>query len=373
MKPLTDQILSQHCAQCKNKYFFSCKECKFGSKSIIQMSSHVKELHHSKFKNIKEFEYLKSLDQEFWQEKQDMYDGKIQPITRCKKCGHPYRCLSRLKRHEKLCTTTPMLQCTLCPEFVNFEQELREHLVVKHGKQEDGKELSIMIREIKKKIKKKNMKVRQTILANENSNVLNMNFAQMHINDMAEISCTKCKVLVKKVNAKDLKCSKCRQSYTYTCLGCKTRFQKIGSLRMHYNRKHGPKLFSCQHCNRKFAYLSDLNCHMKLCNESSVYQCKYCITKTKHMTEMRYHLVHEHGVRFGFARSWICHTCGKKYARKQGLILHQRNYCGKKPNFRCSLCAYYSYTKHHLTNHIKMKHGDENNRKKRKINPVKRR
>ncbi|CAB0040923.1 unnamed protein product [Trichogramma brassicae] len=75
------------------------------------------------------------------------------------------------------------------------------------------------------------------------------NVISYDINDMAEVACTKCKVLVKKVNAKDLKCSKCRQSYTYTCLGCKTQFQKIGSLRMHYNRKHGPKLFSCQRCN----------------------------------------------------------------------------------------------------------------------------
>lgn len=49
---------------------------------------------------------------------------------------------------------------------------------------------------------------------------------------------------------------------------------------------------------------------------------------------------------------WSCEKCGKNYAYKAGLVLHQKYACGKKPGFKCFFCQKRCLQPGNLTKHM---------------------
>lgn len=55
-------------------------------------------------------------------------------------------------------------------------------------------------------------------------------------------------------------------------------------------------------------------------------------------------------------RLFRCSSCGKGYKQLGSLNRHQRYECGKLPQFQCPLCVSRFKHKHHLVEHLTIKH-----------------
>ncbi|KAK0163070.1 hypothetical protein PV327_006781 [Microctonus hyperodae] len=57
-------------------------------------------------------------------------------------------------------------------------------------------------------------------------------------------------------------------------------------------------------------------------------------------------------------KPFYCNRCGRQYKWKASLHCHQRDECGKKPQFQCYLCSYQTKIKSNWIRHQKI-HGDD--------------
>lgn len=103
----------------------------------------------------------------------------------------------------------------------------------------------------------------------------------------------------------------------------------IGKQRMnnHMNRSHKRKVarFHCKDCNAGFYFLTDLKQHaIKHDPDRQEHKCSVCDKTYKRRAELREHIKAHTG------QKWICEECGKEYAFKRGLKLHQKTNCTAK-------------------------------------------
>lgn len=54
----------------------------------------------------------------------------------------------------------------------------------------------------------------------------------------------------------------------------------------------------------------------------------------------------------GFPRNFVCKLCGRRYQNCKSLWAHEKYVCGKAPSFKCPMCDYYAWHKHHMKNHL---------------------
>ncbi|XP_060520867.1 zinc finger protein 595-like [Cylas formicarius] len=138
------------------------------------------------------------------------------------------------------------------------------------------------------------------------------------------------------------------------CIVCKRMFQTVASLHKHMKVRHHDRKkegrrerFVCDICGKDFAHRQALRLHQKGHSGVKPYQCRFC-PKTFKAIALRN--VHEktHSVERPFA----CEYCGTCFKIKEGLRRHIKTHSDVKP-FRCDVCSKEFRRREHLKLHSK--------------------
>ncbi|KAG5320249.1 PRDM9 methyltransferase, partial [Pseudoatta argentina] len=128
----------------------------------------------------------------------------------------------------------------------------------------------------------------------------------------------------------------------------------------HHHDQDKTKPFSCNRCGRKYKWKTSLHCHQRdECGKEPQYKCIYCHYRTKIRSNwIRHEKTHTKPGR-GRKQNEIyrCDKCKKIYKNKGSLMRHTKNECGIVPQFNCLYCNYKSKQKSNLLRHTKNIHG----------------
>lgn len=214
------------------------------------------------------------------------------------------------------------------------------------------------------------------------------------------VHCTKCDKSWDYVARKNRgSCLECKSDLEYKCGKCTKIYQTSKSLRRHLSRncnnknpklrcdhcqyetnrrdnlsdhigaKHLPRVlnaYRCEKCEKSFPIRSYLRKHSKRCaqinhcDRSSIsFSCNDCEYKTKYKLHLADHVQAKHLPLDSNLNK--CGRCGKNFSWRSSLLKHSRR-CGqvdaKKSLIRysCDHCAYETYYKSSLPDHIRSKH-----------------
>ena len=154
----------------------------------------------------------------------------------------------------------------------------------------------------------------------------------------------------------------------YECDKCDYVCKTNEKLENHTQKKHGPKIPSiCEHCNKEFATKTSYIDHVESVHQGAVFICDICSKTFTTRTGLHKHnkVIHE-----GKRKTYNCETCGKDYANKEYLILHQSKCIKKeatdplntepeshkKDQFQCEQCPKICSSKTHLKHHVRTVH-----------------
>jgi len=138
---------------------------------------------------------------------------------------------------------------------------------------------------------------------------------------------------------------------TYSCATCNKTFPSIFAHTAHSWCHSKP--FNCETCGRSFASKGSLVIHNRKHTGEKPFQCKTCPAKFSTHGNLKRHSLSHTGV-----RPFACSVCDSRFAEKKSLTTHMRVHTGEKP-FACSLCdqrfTQAGTLKAHMTVHNKKK------------------
>jgi hypothetical protein len=135
-----------------------------------------------------------------------------------------------------------------------------------------------------------------------------------------------------------------------TCDICSEPLESFSSALEHFKTDHNqPGYVKC--CNRKFAKRSNLIAHLDLHENPNKFTCNICGKKltTKHNLSM--HVTVQHG---DIKPEFLCDHCSRRFSNKYRLASHMREHHmqHRSTSFTCQKCHKTFRTKARLENHI---------------------
>ncbi|KAM4034736.1 LOW QUALITY PROTEIN: uncharacterized protein ACNLHF_021421 [Anomaloglossus baeobatrachus] len=113
------------------------------------------------------------------------------------------------------------------------------------------------------------------------------------------------------------------------------------------------KPYSCSECGKSFAQKSRVVIHQKTHTGEKPFSCTEC---GKCFTRKSY-LVRHQRIHTG-EKPFLCSECGKCFAHKSRVVIHQRTHTGEKP-FSCTECGKCFVEQSHLVEHQKTHTGEK--------------
>ncbi|XP_053996927.1 zinc finger protein 331-like [Hylaeus anthracinus] len=133
-------------------------------------------------------------------------------------------------------------------------------------------------------------------------------------------------------------CSDCERSCAwkrsfqlYMKLECGGEPQRSVYPKRDHNRVNYDAPFICYKCGKRYTWTDSLTRHLREgCGKLPRHKCTLCGRKFKLYFSPDYYK------RFG---RHSCSVCGKEYRWMQSLIRHEREECGKDPQYCCPICG----------------------------------
>nr|XP_012225948.1 PREDICTED: zinc finger and BTB domain-containing protein 24-like [Linepithema humile] len=136
----------------------------------------------------------------------------------------------------------------------------------------------------------------------------------------------------------------------------------------HHDRRH-----NCSRCGKSYKNAYILKRHLLYeCGKAPSFSCPHCAFSSKYERNLKAHINHRHvdlqsalpGIAVGqqhfqYEQHWdnykpfVCGRCGRKYKWKASLQCHQRDECGKEPQYKCYYCDYKTKIRSNWTRHEK--------------------
>lgn len=151
----------------------------------------------------------------------------------------------------------------------------------------------------------------------------------------------------------------------FKCLFCEKVFPNKQRLSVHtmiHSRsKDGQKMFSCEICKKEFFNQNSVTTHKRRVHDDVKDSlCTICglalFDKTALKTHMRSHSIE---------RPFNCDICDATFRHRFDVVVHKRLHTGERP-FQCSFCDQTFIANTNMTKHLKAKHPEEYEKRKKK-------
>lgn len=237
----------------------------------------------------------------------------------CNKCLKPYKYLSSLQQHERICQeetdNKEQVQCTVCKKIFPCAVSLTRHMIFhKHPR--------FHCLYCKRRFHRKDY---------YNIHVCRRPAGVTTVTSISNLNQT---------NPTQHKCKICQKT-----------FISAGNLNKHMIL-HTEKKFQCEVCHKKFHYISALQVHQRWTHSRALEaQCGQCGKMLKSAVTLRSHIRICHQPP---TQSFPCTLCPKRFRSKGNLIKHQNKHTNEK-SYKCDICpAVYKYPEQlskHKTEH----------------------
>ncbi|XP_060520868.1 zinc finger protein 585A-like [Cylas formicarius] len=154
------------------------------------------------------------------------------------------------------------------------------------------------------------------------------------------------------------------KKFAYFCETCGKGFNDHLIYKEHNNEHLGVKPFVCVVCDKSFTYTRYLNTHQVRTHRVPIdgqllpNQCPYCNKHYSKPESLEKHLDETHFKTGPHEKKHLCDTCGKGFAQRSKLIIHERVHTGFKP-YGCSYCEKSFTKKDYLVMHERVHSGEK--------------
>ncbi|XP_047542213.1 zinc finger protein 454-like isoform X4 [Vanessa atalanta] len=282
--------------------------------------------------------------------------------------------LSRLKKHELVKADVSDLSCKLCIAQINNFEDVKIHLIDKHGANLD---INSQDGVLPFKITKNNFpcaiceeKFDEFKTLNHHMNIHYQNFiceqcgsgfitpdrlrTHAFSHETGAFACEICDKVFRSMNAKNEHFATVHKKVKrHRCPYCPETFRNYFQRNKHISTIHGMKLkeFKCSLCPKVFTSSGKIGVHVRTVHlKMKRHACHVCEWKFYSKSELK-----EHMIRHGGERKFQCNICKKAYARKYTLREHMRIHEDDR-RFICTICGGSFVQKCSLKHHVKVNH-----------------
>ncbi|XP_030752801.1 zinc finger protein 271-like [Sitophilus oryzae] len=153
----------------------------------------------------------------------------------------------------------------------------------------------------------------------------------------ADLKFSNASLFMKHINIKH------QQRFSHNCQTCGRGFHSKTLCEEHSNVHLGLKPFSCVVCGAKFAYSKSVTTHqlkahrVEILGKDHATECTYCKNRFVSIASLQRHINQAHATPKPKEKSHLCDICGKGFAKRNKMVVHQRVHTGDKP-YECNYC-----------------------------------
>ncbi|KAL1517642.1 hypothetical protein ABEB36_001380 [Hypothenemus hampei] len=274
----------------------------------------------------------------------------------CKKCPEKFSTFSHLKAHRKIHSNKEQPEdhtykfdgvqdlyiCNTCSAEFQKEEEVKRHMKDLHDKEYSCNQCS------------KNFKT-----------LYEMGVHASEHNPNGLVGCPLCQfkspkkgALLIHINYVHLK------KFAHFCDKCGKGFNDHLIFKEHANEHLGIRPFECVVCEKSFTYTRYLYTHQVRTHRVTIdgqllpNQCPYCSRKYSKSETLEKHLEEAHFKMGPHEKKHLCDTCGKGFAQRSKLVIHERVHTGYKP-YACRYCEKSFTKKDYLVMHERVHSGEK--------------
>ncbi|XP_066254708.1 zinc finger protein 596-like isoform X20 [Euwallacea similis] len=154
------------------------------------------------------------------------------------------------------------------------------------------------------------------------------------------------------------------KKFAYFCETCGKGFNDHLLFKEHANEHLGIRPFSCIVCEKTFTYTRYLYTHQVRAHRVIIdgqllpNQCPYCNRKYSKRETLEKHIEDSHLKVGPHEKKHLCDTCGKGFAQRSKLVIHERVHTGYKP-YACKYCEKCFTKKDYLVMHERVHSGEK--------------
>ncbi|CAG9763105.1 unnamed protein product [Ceutorhynchus assimilis] len=154
------------------------------------------------------------------------------------------------------------------------------------------------------------------------------------------------------------------KKFSYFCQTCGKGFNDHLLFKEHANEHLGVRPFGCVVCGKTFTYTRYLYTHQVRAHRVSIdgillpNQCSYCNRKYSKSETLEKHMEESHLKQGPHEKKHLCETCGKGFAQRSKLVIHERVHTGYKP-YACAHCGKCFTKKDYLVMHERVHSGEK--------------
>lgn len=157
------------------------------------------------------------------------------------------------------------------------------------------------------------------------------------------------------------------KKYLYYCKYCGKGFCDVMIYKEHEDIHMGAKPLLCVVCEKPFSFTRNLIQHQIRFHSVNILgaegvirknQCVICKKSYSKASTLENHIKNHHDKSKPRPKKHLCDTCGKGFAQKNKLILHNRVHTGYKP-YKCSYCGKSFTKKDYLVMHERIHSGEK--------------